>query len=114
MLKALVISIAIIIIAVVDVSAQTVINTRRYTSRRAGVVRVGPSITYIKEGFSVEEVLRLLGEPTAISEHKTGNVSVTTYEFRRGQNRVLIANFVNGALVSSRTETREQLALGVR
>lgn len=113
MLKAFVISIAIII-AVVDASAQTVTNTRRHTSRRAGVVRVGPSVTYLKEGFSVEEVLRLLGEPAAISEHKTGNDSVTTYEFQRGQNRVLVANFVNGALVSSRTETREQLALGGR
>lgn len=112
MLKALVIAIAIII-AVVNASAKTA-AIKRNSSRKAGVVRVGPSTTYLKEGFSVEEVLRLLGEPKAISQHKSGNDFVTTYEFPRGENRVLIADFVNGALVSSRTETREQLALGDR
>jgi len=60
----------------------------------------------------LEEVLRLLGEPAAISERHEGDESVTTYEFPRGQNRILIAEFVNGALVRSRTETRGQLALG--
>lgn len=112
MLKTLVVAIAILI-AAVHVSAQSA-GTKRRPSRKASVVRVGPSVTYLKEGFSLEEVLRLLGEPTAISEHRSGNQSVTTYEFPRGRNRFLIAEFVNGALVSSRTETREQLALGDR
>ncbi len=66
MLKALVIGIAIVI-AVVNASAQGAGTTRRHVSRKAGVIRVGPSTTYLKEGFSVEEVIRLLGEPAAIS-----------------------------------------------
>jgi bifunctional ADP-heptose synthase (sugar kinase/adenylyltransferase) len=109
MLKALVISIAIII-AVVNASAQTTGTIRRHTTRKAGVVRVGPSTTYLKEGFTLEEVLRLLGEPASITEHKSGSDVVTTYEFPRGQNRVLIAEFVKGELVSSRVETHEELA----
>lgn len=113
MLKILVIVIAIMI-AVVNISAQTPGIHRRHTLRKAGVVRLGPSVTYLKEGFSVEEVLRLLGEPTAFSERQSGIQSVTTYEFPRGQNRYLIAEFVNGALVGSRIETREQVALGDR
>ena len=113
MLKILVIVTAIMI-AVVNVSAQTAGANRRHTPRKAGVIRVGPSVTYLKEGFTLEEVLRLLGEPAAISQHQSGNQSVTTYEFRRGQNRYLIAEFVNDALVSSRIETREQVALGDR
>ena len=106
MLKILIIVTAILL-GVVNVSAQTA-ATKKHTLRRAGIVRVGPSTTYLKEGFSLEEVLRLLGEPAAISERQDGNEFVTTYEFPRGQNRILIAEFVNGALVSSRTETREQ------
>src|SRR5688572_3095033 len=98
MLKTLVIVTAIMI-AVVNVSAQTAGTHRRHTSRKAGVVRVGPSVTYLKEGFSLEEVLRLLGEPTAISERQSGNQFITTYEFPRGQHRYFIADFVNGALV---------------
>jgi hypothetical protein len=113
MLKTLVI-ITAILIAVVNVSAQNAGTNRRHTSRKAGVIRVGPSVTYLKEGFSLEEVLRLLGEPTAISERQSGNQFVTTYEFPRGQNRYLIAEFVNDSLVSSRIETREQIALGDR
>ncbi len=113
MLKTLVIAIAMLI-AAVHVSAQSGKTTRRHASRKAGVVRVGPSVTYLKEGFSLEEVLRLLGEPAAISERHDGDESVTTYEFPRGQNRILIAEFVNGALVRSRTENRVQVALGDR
>jgi len=109
MLKALVIAIAIII-GIVNASAQPTGTTRRYKARKAGVVRIGPATTYLKEGFTLEEVLRLLGEPASITEHQSGNNVVTTYQFPRGQNRVLIAEFVKGALVSSRVETQERLA----
>ena len=112
MFKTSVIAVAILI-AVVHISAQPA-AARRQTSRKAGVVRVGPSVTYLKEGFTVEEVLRLLGEPANVSRHQSGNELVTTYEFQRGQNRFLIAEFVNGALVSTRTETRDQVAFGGR
>jgi hypothetical protein len=113
MFKTLIIATAILI-AAVNISAQTALATRRQTSRKPGVVRVGPSVTYLKEGFTVEEVLRLLGEPANISRHQSGDEMVTTYEFPRGQKRFLIAEFVNGALVSSRTETRDQLAVSGR
>ena len=113
MLKTLVIATAIMI-AVVNVSGQSAASAKRHVSRKAGVVRVGPSTTYLKEGFSLEEVLRLLGEPVAISEHQSGNQFVTTYEFPRGQNRFLIAEFVNGTLVSSRFQDRDPGAGGAR
>lgn len=113
MLKTIIIAIAILI-AVVQTSAQPAAASRKHVSRKAGVVRVGPSVTYLKEGFTVEEVLRLLGQPANVSKHQSGSDLVTTYEFPRGQNRFLIAEFVNGALVSSRTEVREQLAFAGR
>jgi hypothetical protein len=112
MLKILIIA-TVILIGIVNVSAQTA-GSKRHTLRKAGIVRVGPSTTYLKEGFSLEEVVRLLGEPAAISERYDGDESVTTYEFPRGQNRILVAEFVNGALVRSRTETRGLVALGDR
>jgi hypothetical protein len=110
MLKTLIIAIAILI-AVVHASAQPTAAAKRHAYRKSGVVRVGPSVTYLKDGFTVEEVLRLLGQPAAVSKHQSGSELITTYEFPRGQNRFLIAEFIKGSLVSSRTETREQLAL---
>lgn len=107
MLKVLIVFIALAI-AVVNVAAQTGANHRRVV-RRVGVVRVGPSTTYLKQGLSTEEVVKLLGEPTAISEGTDGEV---TYEFPRSEGRVLLADFVNGSLVSSRTETRTNAQLG--
>jgi hypothetical protein len=71
---------------------------------KPGVVRVGPPTTYLKEGLSTEEVVRLLGQPSAISERRENAVVVTIYEFPRSEGRVLIAEFVKNALVSSRLE----------
>jgi hypothetical protein len=73
---------------------------------RNGVVHVGPRETYLQSGLKTEEVLRLLGEPSNISEHTQNGKIVATYEFQRGEGRVVIAEFVGGALVRSRTETR--------
>jgi hypothetical protein len=39
---------------------------------KPGVVQVGPRTTYLKEGLTTEEVVRLLGKPSAISE-RTGS-----------------------------------------
>jgi hypothetical protein len=111
MLKTIIIAIAILI-AGVQAFAQPTASVRRHVSRKSSVVRVGPSVTYLKEGFTVEEVLRLLGEPATVSKHQSEAGLVTTYEFARGQNRFLIAEFVRGVLVNSRTETRDQVALG--
>ena len=112
MLKILVIGIAILI-AVANGSAQTS-NSKRYVSHKAGVVRVGPTTTYLKEGLSTEQVIRLLGTPSAISERTENDLIVTTYQFPRGEGRVLIAEFVSDALIDSRIETRVQVAQSVR
>jgi hypothetical protein len=109
MLKALVILVAIVL-AVVNVSAQGS-STRRRVVKRSGVVRVGPSTTYLKQGLSTEEVVRLLGEPTAIFRPEEGSDALT-YVFARSGGRVLVAEFVKGSLVSSRTETRINTHVG--
>jgi hypothetical protein len=109
MLKIMVIFVAVLI-AAVHVSA----NPNRVPKGfklvpKAGIVRVGPPTTYLKEGLTSEEVIGLLGNPIASSERDERGVKVTTYEFQRGANRILVAEFVKGTLVSSRTETREVL-----
>jgi outer membrane protein assembly factor BamE (lipoprotein component of BamABCDE complex) len=77
---------------------------------KPGVVQVGPRTTYLREGLSTEEVVRLLGRPSAISQRSEKDVTVTIYEFPRSEGRVLIAEFVKNALVSSTMETRGQVA----
>ncbi len=77
---------------------------------KPGVVQVGPRTTYLKEGFSVEEVVRLLGKPSTVSERNENGVVVMVYEFPRGEGRVLIADFANGMLIHSTMEARGQVA----
>ncbi|MDQ6653743.1 MAG: hypothetical protein M3Y84_13495, partial [Acidobacteriota bacterium] len=76
------------------------------TSRKIGVVRVGAPTTYLKRGLTMEEVIHVLGQPADISQRLEEGVLVTTYEFRRGGERMLIAEFVHDRLVRSRTENR--------
>jgi hypothetical protein len=73
---------------------------------KPGVVRVGPRTTYLKEGLSADEVIRLLGKPLSVTERNDKDTVVTTYEFQRGEGRVLIAEFEHGLLVRSRVESR--------
>lgn len=77
---------------------------------KPGVVQVGPRTTYLKEGLTTDEVVRLLGKPAAISERTDDDVIVTVYEFTRSEDRVLIAEFEKGALVRSAMQTRRQVA----
>jgi hypothetical protein len=70
------------------------------------VVRVGPRTTYLKEGLTTQEVVRLLGKPISISDRTAKDVVVTTYAFQRGEGRILIAEFEQGLLVRSRIEER--------
>lgn len=130
MSKVLVIG-AVIICAAIGVSAQTA-NGQKHTfegtqvtnrtrvpiakdggkyvitvSRKPGVVQLGPRTTYLKEGLTTEEVLRVMGRPTAVSERNEQGSIVTSYEFIRGDGRVLIAEFIDNALVRSRTEKHE-------
>jgi hypothetical protein len=74
---------------------------------KPGVVRVGPRTTYLKEGLSTDEVVRLLGKPTSISERSEQDVVITVYEFRRGEGHFLLAEFVGGVLLRSWSETRD-------
>lgn len=73
---------------------------------KPGVVQVGPRTTYLKEGLRIDEVVRLLGKPASVSERSENNIVITTYEFQRGEGRMLIAEFVSNLLVRSRLETR--------
>jgi hypothetical protein len=77
---------------------------------KPGVLQVGPRTTYLKEGLSTEEVVRLLGTPSAVFECVVDDIVVTTYEFPRGEGRVLIADFVKDMLIHSTIETRAQIA----
>ena len=77
---------------------------------KPGVVLVGPRTTYLKEGLSTEEVVRLLGKPSAISEHNDKDMVTTIYEFPRGESSVLVAEFVKDALIRYTIETRGQVA----
>ena len=74
---------------------------------KTGVVRVGPRTTYLKDGLSIDEVIRLLGKPLSITERTEQNVSLKIYVFQRGEDQVLIAEFENGLLARSCSELRE-------
>lgn len=108
MLKAVVIIIALLI-AVVNVSAQTSGHKSVKRVHQASAIRIGPPTTYLKEGLTSEEVVRILGNPLTVSERDELGIVIETYEFKRGAKRVLIAEFVRGSLVSSRTENRESM-----
>lgn len=75
---------------------------------KPGVVKVGLRTTYLKEGLRTDEVVRLLGKPSSVSERSENDVVVTIYQFPRGEGRILVAEFVNGVLVRSRIETRAE------
>lgn len=68
------------------------------------VLRLGPTTTYLKNGLSADEVIRLLGKPASISERRDGNRLLIIYTFPRSDGRLFIAEFENGLLVNSRTE----------
>ena len=114
MLKTMIIVIALLI-AVVNVSAQT--GRSQKSGRRvhqATAIRIGPPTTYLKEGLTAEQVLRVLGEPIKVSERDEQGVTIKTLRFQRGANRILVAEFVNDALVSSRTESHVTLVASNR
>jgi hypothetical protein len=77
---------------------------------KPGVVQVGPRTTYLKEGLTTDEVVRLLGKPATISERTDDGVVVTIYEFTRSEDRVLVAEFEKGTLVRSAMHPRGEVA----
>jgi hypothetical protein len=72
------------------------------------VVRVGPTSTYLKNGLSTDEVVKLLGRPSSVSERVEGGKLLSTYIFPRSESRVMIAQFENGLLTASRMEAPER------
>jgi hypothetical protein len=83
---------------------------RRQTERVVDgrVLRVGPTSTYLKNGLSTDEVVRLLGRPSSISERLEDGKLVAVYVFPRSEGRVLITQFENSLLTASRMETPER------
>jgi hypothetical protein len=121
--------IAIILLSATAVTAQTGAAQEsrprtglRKISHRGGktlaadrrVVRLGPSTTYLKNGLSTSEVLRLMGEPAMVSERAEGETKVITYVFLRSQGRALVTEFANDLLISSRTESGDIVRAEVR
>ena len=111
--------IAIILLTFVAASAQTETASKRDSKVKykravpgqkvAAVINLGPPTTYLKEGLSTELVVRLLGRPETVAQRvNSEGRAVTAYEFTRGAGRVLVAEFVNGALVGTRVEPRSQ------
>jgi hypothetical protein len=74
-----------------------------------GVIKVGPTMTYLKNGLSINEVTRLLGKPVYVSERKEWNGLISTYIFRRGEDRFVVAEFAKGILKRSSVKTGEDL-----
>jgi len=95
--------IALIVIAgAVGASAQT--GPKTDSHRRTGVVEIGPRSTYLREGLKLDVVLRVLGEPSSVSERQENKVTVRTYVFARGEGRTLTAEFINNVLVHYQTQ----------
>lgn len=80
----------------------------------ARVVRVGPSTTYLKEGTTTDEALKLLGPPLRVSERQDEGRVIVTCVFARSAGRVLVAEFVDGRMVNSRIEKSESVASSER
>ena len=73
---------------------------------RKGVVHLGARTTYLKLGLTTREVVRLLGEPVVVSRRIENGETIATYQFERGNDRILIAEFLSDSLVDSRTIQR--------
>jgi hypothetical protein len=78
-------------------------TVRRDKTRSPGVLRIGPSTTYLKKGLKADEVVRFLGWPLEGSERREGDLRLATYTFARGEGKVLVVEFENDSLVSFRT-----------
>jgi hypothetical protein len=76
-----------------------------------GVIKVGPSTTYLKNGLSIDEVKRVLGKPVYVSERQVDDGLISTYIFRRGEDRFVVAEFAKGILKQSSVKTREDCPL---
>jgi hypothetical protein len=74
-----------------------------------GVIKVGPPTTYLKNGLRIDEVTHLLGKPVYVSERQGRNGLISTYVFRRGEDRIVVAEFAKGILKRSSVKKSEEL-----
>jgi hypothetical protein len=105
-MKKTLILLSLLLCAGTQAVAQTGAKVTRTVSTSPRVISVGPRTTYLKEGISTEDVLKLLGRPAEVSEREEGGAKVVSFVFERGEGRVLVAEFVSDRLVRSRVETR--------
>ena len=125
-MKKITILIATILLSAASASAQTTgkvesagrsqegekraaLRQKREGGRASLVVKLGPSTTYLKNGLNLSEVVRLLGQPASASEERDGERHIMTCRFTRSGGRVLVAEFEDGLLIDSRTESNESL-----
>lgn len=85
------------------------VSGKKNIMRTPGVLRVGPSTTYLKKGLSTGAVVRFLGRPASVSERHEGDLLMATYIFKRGEGRILVAEFENGVLVKSYAEAGQAI-----
>ncbi|HEX8174431.1 MAG TPA: hypothetical protein VF543_04850 [Pyrinomonadaceae bacterium] len=93
------------------ISSKTEAGAKRRQTERVvdgRVLRVGPTSTYLKNGLSTDEVVKLLGRPSSISERLEDGKLLAFYIFPRSEGRVLVAQFENGLLTASRMDTLER------
>jgi hypothetical protein len=106
----LIILISLVIITTCSSLAQSVYHLSKTKRVSPAVVRLGPSTTFMRNGLSRQEVVKLLGEPFSTVETMDGNAVVTTCVFHRSGDRILIAQFRDDVLIASRLQTSGVLA----
>ncbi|HEV7396658.1 MAG TPA: hypothetical protein VGN86_09135 [Pyrinomonadaceae bacterium] len=77
------------------------------------VVSVGPRSTYLQEGLKLGAVLKVLGQPDAVSQRSENGKVIVSYEFIRGGGRTVVAEFVNDVLVHSQIVVVDEVKRGV-
>lgn len=80
---------------------------------QATVVIVGPRSTYLQEGLKLGAVLKVLGQPAAVSQRSENGKVIVSYEFTRGGGRTVVAEFVNDVLVHSQIVVADEVKRGV-
>jgi hypothetical protein len=104
------ISMSLVVITACSTLAQSVYHVTKTRRVSPAVVRLGPTTTFMRNGLSRQEVVKLLGEPFSTVETMDGNAVVTTCVFHRSGDRILIAQFRDDVLIASRLQTSGVLA----
>lgn len=103
---------AIIICAATFAGAQTKERAKKnHPEKRTEscVLRLAPPTTYLANGLTLPEVEKFLGQPVSITEREEGGQKIIVQTYERGENRILIAEFIGGLLVRSHVEERQNI-----